>query len=345
MSKIRIGVDIGATAVRAAELTGSRDEGALSRAAQVALEPGAVSHGEIRDPGAVVAALKELWRQGGFRSRQVYLGVGNQRVLVREIVLPWLPAKELRESLRYQVQDFIPIPVDEAVLDFDILEEFEHEGAQMVRVLLVAAQRTMVDVLLSVAREAKLDPQGLDLAPFALLRAVGDADESLFSEGGDEAVIDVGAEVTMICVHDKGIPRFVRILPTGGNDVTLAVARALDVTEAVAEQLKRGEEVPGANLLDARQVAEGRASSLIDEIRSSLEFYAAQTPGAHVARIVVTGGGSKLSGFPEVLQARLGTPVERGRLSRGSDASFEVADEIEPHLAVAVGLAIAGDAR
>ncbi|MFN2545478.1 MAG: type IV pilus assembly protein PilM [Actinomycetota bacterium] len=345
MSKIRIGLDIGATAVRAAELSGSRDEGALSRAAQVALEPGAVAHGEIRDPAAVVAALKELWRQGGFRSRQVYLGVGNQRVLVREIVLPWLPTKELRESLRYQVQDFIPIPVDEAVLDFDVLEEFEHEGAQMIRVLLVAAQRSMVDTLLEVAREAKLEPQGLDLAPFALLRAVGEGDDPVFGNGGDEAIVDVGAEVTSLCVHDKGVPRFVRILPTGGYDITLAVARALDVPEADAELLKRGEEVAGADLEDARQVADGRASTLIDEIRSSLEFYAAQTPGAHIARVVVTGGGSKLPGFCDLLQTRLGVLVERGRLSRGADSSFDVDEEIEPHLAVAVGLAIPGGAR
>jgi type IV pilus assembly protein PilM len=344
MTKTRIGLDIGATAVRAAELSGSRDNGKLNRAAQVALEPGAVEHGEIRDPNAVVQALKELWKQGGFRSRQVYLGVGNQRVLVREIVLPWLPMKELRESLRYQVQDFIPIPVDEAVLDFDVLEEFEHEGAKMIRVLLVAAQRSMVDMLLMVAREAKLEPQGLDLSPFALLRSVGEGEDPVFAAGGDEAIVDVGAEVTSLCVHDRGVPRFVRILPTGGHDVTLAVSRALSISEEDAERLKRGEMVDNTDAEDGRRVAEGRCASLIDEIRSSFEFYAAQTPTAHISRVVVTGGGSKLSGFCELLQSRLGVAVERGRLFRGVESDVEVDEEIEPHLAVAVGLAIPGGA-
>jgi type IV pilus assembly protein PilM len=342
VAKTRVGLDVGATAVRATEVSGSRDDAVLVRAAQVALDPGVVENGEIKDPEAVTTALRELWREGGFRTRQVFLGVGNQRVLVREIVLPWVATKELRESLRYQVQDFIPIPVDEAVLDFDVLEEFEHEGAPMIRVLLVAAQRTMVDMLLNVARDARLEPQGLDLVPFALLRAVGNDDDPVFGTDGDEAVVDIGAEVTSLCVHDRGVPRFVRILTTGGNDITQAVARAMQVSEADAERLKRGEPVPGHELDEARRVADGRAATLVDEIRSSLEFYAAQTPTAHVARVLVTGGGSKLPGFIEFLQDRLGVPVDRGRLFRGEDPRFDLDEEVEPHLAVAVGLAIPG---
>src|SRR5205085_10001337 len=182
-------------------------------------------NGEIRDPIVVAEALKELWRTGGFRGKQVYMAVGNQRVVVREIVLPWLPEKELRDSLPYQVQEFIPIPVDEAVLDYDVLEEFEHEGQKMLRVLLVAAQRPMVETVVEVARQAKLEPVGLDLVPFALLRSVSDPDGDLFDQPGEVAVVDVGAEITSICVHERGVPRFVRIHPTGGPDTTAPVAR------------------------------------------------------------------------------------------------------------------------
>src|SRR5947209_4967443 len=148
------------------------------------------------------------------------MGVGNQRVVVREVVLPWLSEKELRESLPFQVQEFIPIAVEEAVLDFDVLEDFEHEGQRMLRVLLVAAQRPMVETVVEVAQQAKLEPVGLDLVPFALLRSVSEAEGGLFEQSGEVAVIDVGAEITSICVHEQGVPRFVRILPTGGNDIT-----------------------------------------------------------------------------------------------------------------------------
>jgi len=91
MAKGRIGLDIGSTAVRAVELVGTPLT--VVRASQVALPPGAVESGEVRDPAAVSHALKRLWSEGGFKGRQVWLGVGNQRVVVREISLPYLPDK------------------------------------------------------------------------------------------------------------------------------------------------------------------------------------------------------------------------------------------------------------
>ena len=98
------------------------------------------------------------------------------------------------------------MPVDEAVLDYDPLGEFEQDGRQMLRMLLVAAQRVMVDQLVDAAIGAKLEPVGLDLVPFALVRAVGTSDAGMdLEETGDEAVIDIGAHVTNIVVHARGI--------------------------------------------------------------------------------------------------------------------------------------------
>ena len=138
MAKTRIGLDIGSTAVRAAELTEGSPPSVV-RAAQVPLAAGAVENGEVKDIEAVSEALRELWSRGGFKSKKVWMGVGNQRVVVREISLPWLPEKELRQSLGFQVQEFIPMPVDEAVLDYHVIEESEEQGRRMLRVLLVAA--------------------------------------------------------------------------------------------------------------------------------------------------------------------------------------------------------------
>jgi len=104
VGSLRIGLDIGSTAARAAEVRMGGDVPVLVRAAQLPLPAGAVESGEIRDPEAVAVALKELWRRGGFKGRQVIMGVGNQRVVVREVALPWLPEKELRASLGFQVQ-------------------------------------------------------------------------------------------------------------------------------------------------------------------------------------------------------------------------------------------------
>lgn len=348
MPKTRVGLDIGSTGIRAAELSVGSDVPVLLRAAQVQTPPGSVENGEVRQPERVAEALKELWQRGGFKSRQVVMGVGNQRVVVREVALPWLPEKELRESLAYQVQEFIPMASAEAVLDFDPLGEFEQEGRRMIRILLVAAQRVMVNAAVQAATGARLEPIGVDLTPFALVRAVGSVDERLDLETtGDEAVIDVGAHVTNVCVHDRGVTRFVRILPSGGRDITIAVARGLGTDDEIAERLKRGEEVEGApSQEDVRRVAMSRAGSVVDEIRSSLEFYTAQAPGARIGRVTVTGGGSKLGGFLELLQERIPAKVERGhtmeRVKSELDMSEEALAEAEPVLAVAVGLAIPG---
>ena len=243
MARTRIGVDVGSTAVRVAEVAAG-DIPVVVRAAQVPLPPGVVEAGEIRQPEAVAEALRELWSKSGVKSKQVYLGVGNQRVVVREVALPWLPEKELRDTLGFQVQEFIPMASDEAVLDFDPLGEMDQGGRRMVRILLVAAHKPMVNALVESALAAKLDPQGIDLTPFAVIRAVGTGDEGLdLDSSGDEAIVDIGAQVTSICVHDRGVTRFVRMLPSGGRDITLALAAGLSVDEDVAERLKRGDSI------------------------------------------------------------------------------------------------------
>jgi len=386
MAKGRIGLDIGSTAVRAVEIAAG-DPSTVVKAAQVPLPAGAVENAEVKDPEVVTDALRELWERGGFKGRRVNMGVGNQRVVVREIALPYLPEKELRASLGFQVQEFIPMAVEDAVLDYDPIGEFEQNDRRMLRMLLVAAQRQMVDTVISAATAAKLEPVGLDLVPFAMVRSVGTTGVGLdLEEEGDEAVIDIGAHVTNIVVHARGTVRFVRILPSGGRDVTLAIARGIGVADDIAERLKRGEEVdleprpepepepgpaqvaggepgggepgggdPGASAVGrqepapadldrVRQISMQRAGSFVDEIRSSLEFYTAQSQGARIARVLVTGGGSKLEGFLDLLRERIPVQVAAGRVFLNARSQLSLSDEAlaeaEPVLAVAVGLAI-----
>jgi len=342
MARTRIGLDVGSTSVRAAELTVGGGAPSLVRIAQVPLGPGAVENGEVRDVEAVTEAVRELWRRGGFKSREASLGVGNQRVVVREVTLPALPEKEMRQSLPFQVQELIPIPMDEAVLDYDVLEELEEEGRKVQRLLVVAAQREMVDRHLAVATGAKLEAVGVDLVPFALVRSIGEYEGLGLeeSDAGGEAVVDVGADVTNISVHERGVPRFVRILPSGSNDVTTSVATSLGVDTETAETFKRG----GAASDDARRTLEQRVTALVDEIRSSLDFYRAQMPGAQVSRIRTSGGGSKMPGFIDLLGQRTGVATEAGHPFAKVDVRVALSpqdlNEAEPLLAVAIGLAL-----
>lgn len=351
MARTRIGLDIGATGVRAAEMNMRSIPPALTRVAQVPVGRGAVENGEVKDPAAVGEAIRELWKRGGFRKREVVLGVANARVVVREVTLPWLPdEKEIRASLPFQVQEFVPIPLEDAILDYQVLDEFEKEGRRMLRVLLVAAQKDMIMKIVDAAERARLRPVGLDLIPFAIVRSIGmtvPGESSL--ETGDEAVVDVGAEVTSICIHAWGVPRFVRILPAGGRLVTTAVAPSVGVSGDEAEQVKRGQLPPGHQEAGhaASAVATDAATVLAEEIQSSIDFFRTKMPGARVSRIVLSGGGSRLEGLHETLRQRdSNLDVADGRalcrVHADLDLDADAVAQAEPLLAVAVGLALPG---
>ena len=237
------------------------------------------------------------------------------------------------------------MPVDDAVLDYHVIGEFDQEDRRMVRMLLVAAQRTMIDQLVEAVRGAKLDPQGIDLIPFALVRAVGAGDVGLDLDEGDieEAVVDVGAHITTIVVHARGETRFVRILPSGGRDVTIAIARGTGVDDSTAERLKRGEQIEeGPDPQRVRQAALQRAASFVDEVRSSLEFYTAQSRSVRIGRVLLTGGGSRLEGLFDLMRQRIPVPVEPGAVFGHVAHQLDPSDvaAAEPLLAVAVGLAL-----
>ncbi len=223
-----VGLDIGTSGVRAAELVLGKGGPTLDRFGQVALPPGAVRDGEVVDTDAVAAALRELWVLARFTSRKVVVGVANQRVVVRQVELPWMPVDELRKSLAYSVQDYIPMPVDQAILDFHPLADFVNEaGARMLRVLLVAAARDMVSSALAAVAKAGLQASMVDLTSFAVLRSQVTASGGFAVEA--EALVDIGASVTNIVVHSGGVPRFVRILLMGGADITEMIADRMGV--------------------------------------------------------------------------------------------------------------------
>lgn len=350
MAKSIVGLDLGTSAVRGAELVIGKARPVLTRFGQIEVPPGAMRDGEVVDPAAVGDALSRLWKQAGFKTkRNIVLGVSNQKVIVRQVDLPWMAEEDLRAALEFQVQEFIPIPVDEAILDFLILDEFQGpEGERMMRLLLVAAQRDMIDQMISSMEYAKLLPSVIDLAPFALLRSLV-SNYGLDQPLAAEALVDIGAGVTNIVVHEDGRPRFVRILIIGGNNFTEALSVGLSMDPASAEQLKRQIAVsgmaapPGAE--QATQILDDRTTAFVDEIRGSLDFYMAQPDAAQVGRVLLTGGTSRLPGLAEKLSAVLGIPVdvghplqyvELGSLGMPTDALAEA----QPLMAVAVGLAL-----
>ncbi len=345
-----VGLDIGTSGVRAAELTLGKGGATLERFGQVALPPGAVRDGEVIDADAVAEAIKQLWAQAKFSTKKVVVGVANQKVVVRQVDLPWLPTNELKKALAFQVQDYIPMPVEQAILDFHPLEEFTNEsGGRMLRVLLVAAARDMVTSAIEAVQKAGLTPEMVDLTSFAVLRSLVTMDTTGLQSSQAEALVDVGANVTNIVVHQGGVPRFVRILLMGGSDVTDAVAERLGVPAEQAEAIKQEtgmSPVPGAaDATPASRAIEATAGAFVEEVRGSLDYFMAQPGASRISRVVLSGGGSRLAGLEQRLATATRLPVQAARpmsllkLGKTGLTPDQLA-YVEPMVTVPVGLAM-----
>jgi type IV pilus assembly protein PilM len=343
-----VGLDIGTSGVRAAELRLGRSGATLERFGQVALPLGAVRDGEVVDVDVVAGAVKQLWAQAKFSTKKVVVGVANQKVVVRQVDLPWLPAKELRQGLAYQVQDYIPMPVEHAILDLHPLEEFTNDaGARMLRVLLVAASRDMVGSALQAVTSAGLTPTMVDLTSFAVLRSQVTSSAGFAVEA--EALVDIGASVTNIVIHQGGVPRFVRILLMGGGDITDAVAERLGLSSDQAESIKQHTGLAvapsQAEAHPANRAIESTGGAFVEEVRGSLDYYLAQPGAARIGRVVLSGGGSRLSGLVERLTAATRLPVDVAHpMSVLKMGKTGLTDEqlayVEPMVTVPVGLAL-----
>jgi type IV pilus assembly protein PilM len=310
-----VGLDVGTRAVRLADVEPGPPP-VLRVFGQVDLPPGAVLAGEVVDVDAVAEAIRRLWRETGLRQGTVRVGVASERVVVRTIELAAVPDDELADALRFQAQDYITIPIDEAVLDFHVLERVSGpDGEPVVRILLAAAHRETVGALLEAVKAAGITASAVDLVPLALIRGLCPA---AGEPGSAEAIVSVGAGVTTVVVHEAGLPRVVRIVATGADD---------DPT---------GLSAPDADL-----------SHVIGPIHSSLDYYLNQSDAAPLTKVVLTGGGSLVEGLSDALAASLFLPVEPGRPRDSIDVGdIGVPEEglpgLDPYLPVAVGLALGG---
>jgi len=309
MAEHFVGLDIGSFAVRAAEVSGTPGSLTLHRFAQLTLPPGAVVDGEIMDAAAVTSTIKSLWEKGDFKSKKVTVGIANKWVKVRQAEVPALAPDEVRTSLRYEAQDVIPFAAEDSVVDFVVQDRYSGpEGGEVLRILVVAAQRQMVSAALEVVRKAGLNPTMVDLTPFALVRALA----PVTAPGTSEAIVSIGAGLTNVVVHTAGTPRLVRMTARAGALVTQNLSKALGVDSDRAEALKRGAGVAVADpqTAQAADLIANELAPLVQEIQGSLDYFLAQAEDVDLKRVLLTGAGSKMAGLRARLQTELRVPVE-----------------------------------
>lgn len=349
MAKSRvIGLDIGTTHVRAAEVEfGSggparTERPRVLRYGEVPLPLGAVRDGEVVEASTVATAIKRLWSQAKFSQKEVVIGVGNQRVIVRDLELPFMPVPQIRASLPFQVQDMLPVAVEDAVLDFVATSSHQGQHGTMLNGLLVAATKDTVHAHTEVVEAAGLRPVMVDLGAFALTRVMARGELARRTV----ACVDIGARVTTVAIVADGQPRLVRMLPSGGQDVTEAVAGALSISLDDAELAKRQ---IGLGFTTPPDVAAGAdairtvATALVEGIRNTFVYY--QGAGnAAIDLVALTGGASQLPGLGQYLSSATRLAVTVGQplstLSYDRSAGLPVSIVENQHtLAVPLGLA------
>ncbi|WP_421741425.1 type IV pilus assembly protein PilM [Cellulomonas sp.] len=343
-----IGLDIGSSSVRAAELefgsggpTG-KTAPTLVRFGSVPLPLGAVRDGEVTQGEIVSSALRQLWSQAKFESKDVNIGVGNQRVVVRELDLPWMPLAQLKASLPFQVSESLPMSTDDALLDYFPTGEYQGQNGRTVNGMLVAAQRDTVTANVLAVESAGLRPRMVDLNAFALVRSLARGDLARSTV----AFVDIGASITTVVVTAQGAPRLVRSLPQGGQHVTNAVASVAGVTLPEAEAIKREVGIGYSVSADRAEAAEAVSNvvrTLVEAIRNTFVYYSSNNPGAPLELVVLTGGGAHLAGLGQYLssasrlQVTLGDPL--AGLRSAKTVSREALVGHEAFIALPVGLA------
>jgi type IV pilus assembly protein PilM len=318
-----VGLEVEADSVAAAEVH-VNGTAQLVASGVAPLAPGAVDDGEVANPDAVTDALRALFSAQKL-SRRVRLGIANQRVVVRTLRLPAIEdPKELAAAVRFTAQEQIPMPIEEAVLDHRVVGGAPaSEGMPpQLDVVVVAARSGMIDAWLDVLRAADLQPVGIDLSAFGLIRALGDAPqtgEGMPTKSSTATLYCNIGDVTNLAVARSRACLFTRVSPVGLEDVIVSLTGATGLNREHAQQwlgyvglAQPTESLEGdpETISRVRAALESGASALVDELRLSLDFYSAQEGAVPVERIVLSGPGSTVPGLAERMEPALGVPLE-----------------------------------
>jgi type IV pilus assembly protein PilM len=346
-----VGLKIGASQLAAARVV-NNGAAELAQVARQPLEQGVVVGGEVRDPEALALALKQFFAKNKLPRKNVRLGIASNRIGVRVFDLVGIDdEKQLENAIRFRAQEALPIPLDEAVLDYHVLgESLDEDGTAMRRVLLVVAYRELVERYVSACKKAGITLAGVDLEAFALLRALG-APRAEETEADSALVaVSIGHDRSTFAVSDGRICEFTRVIEWGGSTLSVAIARALDLAPSEVEQLKRlvslespavPEGIAPDQYAGAVDAVRRQVQAFARELVSSLQFYQHQAGSLGIGEIVITGGSAGLAGLAAELQSLIGVSVRVGDpLARMKVPKKLALDEELGSYAIAIGLGI-----
>lgn len=289
-----VGIDLDAFEVRAAEISGTAEKPSLLGLGRAALPEGVVKDGKVNQPEVLQEIVSKLWQNSKFKSRNVILGVSNPDVIIRFALIPKAPADKLDNLIRFQAQDFLPISINDVELDYIVLNEVQIEKQNMLRILLVAGRRSMLQNFTQAVSGADLRLQDIDVSILALSRLIPCGDKPI-------AVVNYTKEQISLIVLNKGLPAFARIL---------SVFPSGQAFENLYENQDDSEIAAAAEYVSAEDNRGILNDGIIGEIRSSISYYQSQNPGQVVEKCIISLTVNGRSNIQSKLKEKLGLNVE-----------------------------------
>jgi type IV pilus assembly protein PilM len=343
-SKAVVGLDIGSSSVKAVELKASGKTFKVVAFAMEPVPPDSIVDGAIIDGAAVAEAIRRVFENKAFKTKEVAASLSGNAVIVKKISLPVMTEAELAESIYWEAEQYIPFDIQDVNLDYQILDAGTGENSKgTMDVLLVAAKKEKIADYTGVISQAGRVPIIVDVDAFALQNAYEvnyGLDPSLVV-----ALVNFGASAVNINILSGGQSLFTRDISIGGNAYTDALQRELNIPYETADALKRGLHVEGYSMELARPTIRAVTENVLLEIQKTFDFFRGTTGSDRIDRLVVSGGASRVDGFVEMLAERFDSHVELfdpfKKVSFDAD-KFGVmsAADVQATSAVAVGLAL-----
>jgi type IV pilus assembly protein PilM len=340
--KTPIGLDIGSSYLKIAQVNETKGAYELGLFDLIPLPPDIISDGLISDKTSLVEAIKELLRKSGVRGGDAVLGIsGHSSVVVKRISMPMMTEDELGVSIKYEAEQYIPFDINDVKMDFQILGPKKDEEGQM-DVVLVAVKNNVMDDYIEVATKSGLKPVVIDVDAFALCNMYEVNYDML--DVRRVALVNVGASDINITILGDGAPLFTRDSPMGSSQHTLALEKAFDLSRDDAEKVKKGESLGSLSAEKVETVMRNASDELYAEIYRSFEYFKSSVSDVEIDEIVVSGGAALIKGFADLMAERLRIPVKVAdpfrRIAVPEKLDAGLIRQVAPIAAVAVGLAL-----
>ncbi|MCO4759967.1 MAG: type IV pilus assembly protein PilM [Myxococcales bacterium] len=341
-----IGLDIGTSSIKLAQLKETKKGTQLVNFDSIMLPPDTIRDGQVMHAPQLSERIQEIFSLNKVRHKKVAVSLSGHSVIIKKISLPEMTVEELEDSIQWEAEQYIPFDIKDVFVDAEIINP--NAGQGQMDVLLVAAKKAIIEEMLDVVRDARVDPQVVDVDAFALYNAF----ELNYPVPVEEtvALINVGAATININVVADGLSSFTRDITVGGNQLTEEISKQFAVPWEEAEHMKTSSETTlsmSGVLREVQRISERVSENLVSEIQRSLDFFAATSMNANISSVYLSGGAALQSGLIDGLERRLGAEVRALNPFNNliiDPKKFDLASlqRTAPVAAIAVGLARRG---